>query len=99
REMTEWALPAQRILHFEDTHHALADEGKWEAIAPFVRGGYWRNFKVKYPETDFMYARMQIVSRRLEQMVAEGARGELIDQARLELYRGQCNCSYWHGAF
>ena len=28
-----------------------------------------------------------------------GARGELVDQARLALYRGQCNCSYWHGAF
>jgi alpha-amylase len=23
----------------------------------------------------------------------------LIDQARTELYRGQCNCGYWHGAF
>ena len=23
----------------------------------------------------------------------------LVDQARTELYRGQCNCSYWHGAF
>ena len=32
-------------------------------------------------------------------MVDGGAAGELIDQARLELYRGQCNCSYWHGAF
>ena len=32
-------------------------------------------------------------------LVKDGASGELIDQARLELYRGQCNCSYWHGAF
>jgi hypothetical protein len=24
---------------------------------------------------------------------------DLIDQARAELYRGQCNCGYWHGAF
>jgi hypothetical protein len=23
----------------------------------------------------------------------------LIDEARTELYRGQCNCAYWHGAF
>jgi alpha-amylase len=23
----------------------------------------------------------------------------LVDQARAELYRGQCNCGYWHGAF
>src|ERR1700748_1969016 len=46
-----------------------------------------------------MNARMQMVSRRLHEMVAGGAAGEFVDQARLELYRGQCNCSYWHGAF
>jgi 4-alpha-glucanotransferase len=27
------------------------------------------------------------------------SREELLQQARTELYRGQCNCSYWHGAF
>ncbi|MCC7086862.1 MAG: DUF1926 domain-containing protein [Pirellulales bacterium] len=27
------------------------------------------------------------------------SREELLRQARTELYRGQCNCSYWHGAF
>src|ERR1700748_545419 len=46
-----------------------------------------------------MNARMQMVSRRLHEMVAGGAAGEFVDQARAELYRGQCNCSYWHGAF
>ena len=99
REMTEWALPAARINEYEDLHHDFERQGLWERVAPFVRGGYWRNFKVKYPETNTMYARMQMVSRRLQQMIEEGAAGELIEQARLELYRGQCNCSYWHGAF
>ncbi len=23
----------------------------------------------------------------------------MLDQARTALYRGQCNCAYWHGAF
>ncbi|MBX3431805.1 MAG: DUF1926 domain-containing protein [Pirellulales bacterium] len=99
REMTEWALPAAKINQFEDVHHDLAEAGKWDAVAPFVRGGYWRNFKVKYPETNVMYARQQMVSRRLQEMVDAGAEGDLIDYARRELYRGQCNCSYWHGAF
>lgn len=99
REMTEWSLPATKINEFEDAQHDLQDKGEWEQIKPFVRGGYWRNFKVKYPETNAMYARMQLVSRRLHEAVQAGAAGELIDQARLELYRGQCNCSYWHGAF
>ncbi|MDC0935710.1 DUF1926 domain-containing protein [Pirellulales bacterium] len=99
REMTEWALPAARINQFEDAQHDLQHDQKWDQIAPFIRGGYWRNFKVKYPETNAMYARMQMVSRRLQQAVENGANGELLEQARLELYRGQCNCSYWHGAF
>ncbi|MEM8944147.1 MAG: alpha-amylase/4-alpha-glucanotransferase domain-containing protein [Planctomycetota bacterium] len=99
REMTEWSLPSAKINEFEDAQHHLQDHGQWDLIKPFVRGGYWRNFKVKYPETNAMYARMQLVSRRLHSAVVAGATGELIDQARMELYRGQCNCSYWHGAF
>jgi alpha-amylase len=99
REMTEWALPAAKLIEFEDLHHELERLGQWERIAPFVRGGYWRNFKVKYPETNTIYARMQMVSRRLQEALDGGSRGPLIEQARLELYRGQCNCSYWHGAF
>ena len=51
-----------------------------------------------------MYARMQMVSQRLEQARIEsndvdGPSAELLDLATTELYRGQCNCSYWHGAF
>jgi hypothetical protein len=99
REMTEWVLPTARQVAFEALRHRLEDEDRWQEIAPFARGGFWRNFKVKYPETNEMYARMQMVSRRLHEVVCDGAQGELIEQARTELYRGQCNCSYWHGAF
>ncbi len=99
REMTEWALPAAKINEYEDIHHDLEQQGQWQRISPFVRGGFWRNFKVKYPETNEMYSRMQMVSGRLQEVVRQGGGGELIDQARLELYRGQCNCGFWHGAF
>jgi len=46
-----------------------------------------------------MYARMMYVSRRLQRAFQDGGHGELVEQARTELYRGQCNCAYWHGAF
>ncbi len=73
-------------------------------MRPFIRGGFWRNFKVKYPESDEMYARMMAVSRRVQETIQSAAAGEpvnaeMLEQARLELYRGQCNCGYWHGAF
>ncbi len=120
REMTEWVLPVPRLVAFEELQHRLEHEGRWQEVAPFVRGGYWRNFKVKYPETNEMYARMQMVSRRLHEMASGGKRPRgsgsngssrsgsskdhaaeqsLLDRARMELYRGQCNCAYWHGAF
>ncbi len=42
---------------------------------------------------------MMMVSRRLQEAVDEGAAGPLVEEARTQLYRGQCNCGYWHGAF
>ncbi|MEM6328632.1 MAG: alpha-amylase/4-alpha-glucanotransferase domain-containing protein [Planctomycetota bacterium] len=100
REMIEWALPAEQQNRQHDAQHDLEHAGKWEAIQPFVRGGYWRNFKARYPETNEMYARMQMVSRRLDGLRrSQQNHSELLDHATTELYRGQCNCSYWHGAF
>lgn len=99
REMTEWALPVTQQLAYESAIHELEHDQRWPRIKPFVRGGFWRNFKVKYPEANEMYSRMMMISRRLEQAERNGAGGEDFAWARRELYRGQCNCSYWHGAF
>lgn len=86
-------------------------EALW-MLKPFVSGGNWRNFKVKYPESNEMYCRMLAVSRRLNALQTQCRkealdddsvtflrRFQLLEDARMELYRGQCNCSYWHGAF
>lgn len=99
REMTEWALPVEALVEYEHLYHEMEHDPRWPRLRRFMRSGFWRNFKVKYPETDEMYCRMLGVSQRLEQLRARGASSELLDQARVELYRGQCNCPYWHGAF
>lgn len=104
REMTEWALPTEKLVQFEHISHEMNADPHWASLRPMIRGGFWRNFKVKYPEADEMYCRMMTVSRRLQEVVASAAAGDpvktdLVEQARVELYRGQCNCSYWHGAF
>ena len=99
REMTEWALPVAKQRELEDLSHQFADDPRWAALRGFMRGGFWRNFKLKYPETDEMYTRMMHVSRRLESARHASDNVELLDAAQRELYRGQCNCSYWHGAF
>ncbi|MBA4019693.1 MAG: alpha-amylase [Pirellula sp.] len=99
REMTEWVLPTERLLEYEQLSNEMEKDPHWPQIKQFIRGGFWRNFKVKYPETDEMYSRMMMISSRLEEAFADGLDRELLEQARTELYRGQCNCAYWHGAF
>ncbi len=76
-------------------------------------GGYFRNFFVKYPEANAMYHRMLRVSERLQRIrnskpqapSSKSSRrskrrdSPLIKEAQRELYKGQCNCAYWHGVF
>ncbi len=126
REMTEWALDTESRKRLErgmnavpeeacEAEIAVEDEPDWEGLRmlkSFATGGNWRNFKVKYPETNEMYCRMLAVSGRLATLEKELLRKsetlsaaeyyrktQYLEAARAELYRGQCNCPYWHGAF
>src|SRR5262249_10667480 len=79
---------------------SIESDSRTSEIKRFLRGGFWRNFKAKYPELREMHARMLQASRRVDAASSPPAspNGGL-DQAHQELYRGQCNCAYWHGAF
>jgi hypothetical protein len=99
REMTEWALPVNQQIEHEHLMHDLEHDERASRVKRFVRGGFWRNFKAKYAEANEMYARMMMASRRLQQVEENGVSGDSLRYARQALYRGQCNCSYWHGAF
>ncbi|MFO0867383.1 MAG: alpha-amylase/4-alpha-glucanotransferase domain-containing protein [Pirellulales bacterium] len=99
REMTEWALPVARQREYDEVVHDLESDPRWPRLRRFVRGGFWRNFKVKYPEADEMYSRMLQVSQRLAEWEPRAAESTTWQAARRTLYRAQCNCSYWHGAF
>jgi alpha-amylase len=102
--MGEWSLPVaagRRLMRFKQR---FEKEGTWEEIGPFLRGGIWQNFLAKYPEANRLHKRMLRVSRKVEEAVRRDplyprAVGQETQQARLELYRGQCNCPYWHGLF
>lgn len=102
REMTEWSLPTDRQTQLSHLTHTKESDPDWPQMKQFLRGGFWRNFRVKYPESNEMYSRMLQISGRLDEL-AEGDAGrdrpDLISEARTHLYRAQCNCSYWHGAF
>jgi len=111
REMTEWVLPTDRIETYQEAVANLekADAEFAEPIRPyFAPGGFWRNFLVKYPEAAEMAAHMRTVSDTLARIdrQANAARKPLpaekaamLDAVRKDVYRAQCNCPYWHGAF
>ncbi len=88
-EMTEWALPSDRTQALEGIVERLKEEGRWEEWRPFVRGGVWDNFLVKYDEANRMHKKMIYLSSRLSRD-SEGVK---------HLWRAQCNCAYWHGVF
>ncbi|MBX6314616.1 MAG: DUF1926 domain-containing protein [Isosphaeraceae bacterium] len=101
REMTEWVLPAEQFAAYAAAVKNTEGSPSHQRLRPFLRaGGFWRNFKAKYAESDEMYSRMLGLSRRLAEAEAAGrADPRRLEAARQELYRGQCNCPYWHGAF
>lgn len=54
-------------------------------------GGYFNNFLVKYPEANSMHKKMLYVSGLVAKAKSK--------KAQEYLYKGQCNCAYWHGVF
>lgn len=98
-EMGEWTLapePGQRLL---DLKHDLADAGFAERAEPFLHGGIWLGFLAKYGESNALHKRMLRVSRKVAERSRDEGAEAILDEARRALYRGQCNCPYWHGLF
>jgi alpha-amylase len=98
REMTEWALTPEAAAELERTRRAI--EGlAGPAAARLLRGGFWRNFLVRYPEVNDTYRKMLRVSRRVAGGLAARPTDPGLLAARELLWRGQCNDAYWHGVF
>ena len=92
-EMGEWVLPADESLVFADLLHRARAEHLPEAR--YLRGGFWRNFQVKYREINDLHKRMLGVSQKVAAMPDGPARDAALDH----LMRGQSNDCYWHGLF
>ncbi len=99
-EMNEWALPAAAIVKYEEFQEKLKRAGFDSSYNVFVRGGFWRNFLAKYDETNNMHKKMLAVSHKIQRTKDENEDlVPLLDDAEDYLWRGQCNCPYWHGVF
>jgi hypothetical protein len=85
-EMMEWVLEPADF----DRFRALKQEVS-PAARRFLRGGFFREFFLKYPESNHLHKRMLLVSRKVQESPSP--------EAARELYKAQCNDPLWHGVF
>ena len=92
REMEAWSLPpraAGRLARLERDIGADRVAGPDGAL---IRGAHWKNFFVKYPESNRMHKKANALSALCN------ARGNPAS-ARRAIGRAECNDAYWHGVF
>jgi alpha-amylase len=99
-EMSIWSLPARKASRLKAlTEEAQSGQEKRDCL-PFIRGGIWRGFLSKYPESNMMQKWMLKISNDLEGIIGRGeTTKEFLLESKTHLLRGQCNCPYWHGVF
>jgi alpha-amylase len=92
REMESWSLPPDAALRLAHLERELGEERMSGPDGALVRGAHWRNFLVKYSESNRMHKKMLALSA-LCRRAGDPA------EARRAIGRAQCNDAYWHGVF
>ncbi len=95
-EMLHWALPPELFLKYEEFEHKLKGARLFDHYEEFVRGGYWRNFLAKYPESNNIHKKMIRLSERAHALEHKGIK---VDRVLDRVWASQCNDPYWHGIF
>jgi len=108
-KMEEWVLPTKERKVFEKIKKELREDPDKQDEYLFLKGGFWRYYLVKYPESNNMHKKMLYVRKKLIQieklvgkLESEESRSKAqtkIAEAWKEVYKSQCNDSYWHGLF
>ncbi|UCC18392.1 MAG: DUF1925 domain-containing protein [Promethearchaeota archaeon] len=108
-KMEEWVLPTEIRNNFKKIRKSLKEDDEKKETYQFLRGGFWRYFLVKYPESNNMHKKMLYVRDKLisiEENLLKIHNEQLISiilkkitEAWDEIYKSQCNDCYWHGLF
>ena len=89
-EMGEWSLRAKQTLALESLKQNVGDEYFNDMGVAFIKGGIWKNFFIKYVESNYLHKRMLYFSKKQDKL----------DEKALEsLYKLQTNDVFWHGVF
>jgi len=92
REMEGWALPAKSATALASLEAEMGDVRLQGLEGALIRGTHWRNFLVRYPESNRLHKKMLALSALCRD------RGDPAE-ARRAIGRAQCNDAYWHGVF
>jgi alpha-amylase len=84
KEMGEWCLPPTL-----SKQYAAAINSQNSDEITLLKGGYFKHFLVKYPESNDMHKKMLSVTKQANNN----------PEAKKHVYMAQCNDSYWHGVF
>jgi alpha-amylase len=98
-EMSEWSLPTGAQPGYVAVRDLLADRADLGYTKHLVRGGFWRGFLGKYPESRYLNLRAWRLSERIHEALRAAPGDVGLLTAREELWQAQCNDAYWHGVF
>jgi len=90
-EMGEWSLCADDALALETFKEEMGTERYEREGVKFLKGGIWKNFFVKYEESNRLHKRMLELSG-----IREKVKNKQFDEL---LYKLQTNDALWHGVF
>jgi 4-alpha-glucanotransferase len=96
-ELSEWALPAKAAGELVRINNEIKSWNREKDFYPFIKGGVWNNFLIKYPESNSINKRSILLSKEIsdhEEVTGTECWDEIV-----ELYKSECNCAYWHGLF
>ena len=89
-EMGEWSLQSRQTLAIEHLKQTVGEEYFNDVGVAFIKGGIWKNFFIKYHESNYLHKRMLYFSKNQE---------NLSKSALESLYKLQTNDVFWHGVF
>ncbi|MEF3254909.1 MAG: DUF1926 domain-containing protein, partial [Deferribacterales bacterium] len=90
-EMGQWSLFSDKGVAIERLLDYIKNSELKNYSEEFIKGSHWKNFFIKYPESNHLHKRVLDISKRLE--------GRELEDVKDMLYRAECNDVFWHGIF
>ncbi|MFA7495236.1 MAG: alpha-amylase/4-alpha-glucanotransferase domain-containing protein [Acidithiobacillus sp.] len=94
-EMNEWTLAPDAARTYAAFLEQEKAAGRIEERKSLIRGGIWKNFMTRYPESNWMQKRMLQLSKRFHAL----PKRQQSKAMREDLHESQANDAYWHGLF